>query len=1049
MSNPDEPNTGGESADEKQPEDAINPAAMLAAGFESRTSGAPSDGQEPSRSELEAEFPELELIGMLGRGGMGVVYKARQKALDRFVALKVISQRVASHPQFAERFQREARAMARLNHPNIVTVHESGRTASGRHFIIMELVEGTNLRQILASGRMRPAEALEIVPQVCEALQFAHDAGIVHRDIKPENILLDRKGRVKIADFGLAKLVGPEVVSAGLTDSNVAMGTPHYMAPEQLERPLEVDHRADVFALGVVLYEMLTGELPLGRFAPPSKRVEVDVRLDEVVLRALERDPEHRYQKVSEMRSGIDSASTASAPVAPQPPQAYRYSKLAFASLLVYLPMLLMLRFLGGPSWSMSLAPLLVLMLVGHLIGLVALFRIRRGGGALRGAAIAALGLLVGPLFLGAVFISLLLRYLYAVSVAWGSLPLHGALESPRYGAADSAFPVIALLGTAAALCLGAVAGHLLRRWATPWIPRPRGEGLQGRHRVMVGLAFMLVGGLIVSILQFVMAPRTTTSPKPVDSTPAPVQGISVIKSLHFPGEFALIASDNRSEEVLSTTKLLDATGFPYSGYEWQVNFEGHPPVVVELVFDGTMGVHEFNPVEMYTVRVGTRQPDVSVKIEYEKKALYSGKNVDIYGGSWGRLVLRPPVQPGIHQQSSAPPPRVEQVLAYKSELVMIGNDGIPLHLSLSDYPLRPDRPEMIPIWFLSDLPGKPGETKRFYLKVSARCTAVVRSKPPKDQLSISIDVYTDKAMTEKVDSTSNSFDYFGESQTIASGEWGRLLITPPGSITGTTMPPATPHPTPRPAFIRGEPILTRPDGTAKVIGKEQFTSDPKTGQEIANFTYELSDGAEVSVELRRDMTDSIERYTLTRKVGGRTMTNTTFFMGPESLLFDDELGRLSIEAAATVDGGVRRMVDASISDFGPARLDKTSPTIPRVLLYLTGTTAEPVPIWRDVTEPGPVYGQTWTNYEALYTVQLTYDGRLVNENTGFAADQYTLHETRLLSKGGESIRIEFTFLFEGLRSISSRLLHQSTENAPPQRWKFLMANRTMGNWDW
>ena len=155
----------------------------------------------------------------------------------------------------------------------------------------MEFVDGLTLRQLLNSGKLAPPAALAIVPQICEALQYAHDKGVVHRDIKPENILMDRGGQVKIADFGLAKLVGREAGDFSLTGVGQVMGTPHYMAPEQLEHPQEVDHRADIYSLGVVFYQMLTGELPIGRFAPPSKKVQVDVRLDEVVLRAWRRSP--------------------------------------------------------------------------------------------------------------------------------------------------------------------------------------------------------------------------------------------------------------------------------------------------------------------------------------------------------------------------------------------------------------------------------------------------------------------------------------------------------------------------------------------------------------------------------------------------------------------------------------------------------------------------------------------------------------------------------------------------------------------------------------
>ena len=151
----------------------------------------------------------------------------------------------------------------------------------------MEFVDGVNLRQMLQSAKLSPAEALKIVPRICDALQYAHEEGVVHRDIKPENILIDKRGRLKIADFGLAKLLGPSAADFKLTATHQVMGTLHYMAPEQMERPLAVDHRADIYSLGVVFYEMLTGELPLGRFAPPSQKATIDVRLDDVVLRAL------------------------------------------------------------------------------------------------------------------------------------------------------------------------------------------------------------------------------------------------------------------------------------------------------------------------------------------------------------------------------------------------------------------------------------------------------------------------------------------------------------------------------------------------------------------------------------------------------------------------------------------------------------------------------------------------------------------------------------------------------------------------------------------
>ena len=167
-------------------------------------------------------------------------------------------------------------------------------------------VDGVNLRQLLDTGKIAPQEALAIVPQICDALQYAHDKGVVHRDIKPENILIDKR-RGEDRRFRPGETGGPEAKDLTITGAGQVMGTPHYMAPEQIEHPLEVDHRADIYSLGVVFYQMLTGELPIGRFAPPSRKVQIDVRLDEVVLRALEKEPEQRYQQASEVKTQVET----------------------------------------------------------------------------------------------------------------------------------------------------------------------------------------------------------------------------------------------------------------------------------------------------------------------------------------------------------------------------------------------------------------------------------------------------------------------------------------------------------------------------------------------------------------------------------------------------------------------------------------------------------------------------------------------------------------------------------------------------------------------
>jgi serine/threonine protein kinase len=359
------------------------------------TDQAGASGAKPPLppEEIAPYFPQLEIMECLGRGGMGVVYKARQKSLNRLVALKLLAPERAGDPQFAARFEKEARALAALNHPNIVSIYDFGVVAdipagrgagasspaentvaegermgsstgvassiaspggrmppstSGRMpdttplcYFVMEFVDGVTLRQLLARERVSTREALAIVPQICDALQYAHDAGIVHRDIKPENILLDRRGRVKVADFGLAKIVAqasPPASSGGvpaasstntepggsvnpqagtpapqdLTDAGRIMGTPQYMSPEQVTAPGEVDHRADIYALGVVFYQMLTGELPGKTIEPPSKKVSIDVRLDEVVLRALEKKPELRYQQASVLKTQVETIAETS-----------------------------------------------------------------------------------------------------------------------------------------------------------------------------------------------------------------------------------------------------------------------------------------------------------------------------------------------------------------------------------------------------------------------------------------------------------------------------------------------------------------------------------------------------------------------------------------------------------------------------------------------------------------------------------------------------------------------------------------------------------------
>ncbi len=277
---------------------------------QSRTEAAPPPGAQPPPTveHIAGAFPELEVVEMIGRGGMGAVYLVRQPDLDRELALKVLLPDLGANPSFAERFRREARALAKLNHPNIVTLHDFGER-DGLFYLTMEYVDGVNLRGAMAAGRFTPEQALAVIPSICEALQAAHDRGILHRDIKPENILLDSGGEVKVADFGIARIAEDETGNPTLTGTEAVLGSSQYMAPEQFERSHLVDHRADIYSLGVVFYEMLTGELPIGRFLPPSEKADVKPNLDEVVMRALEKELDRRYQSAQEVKTGAEDAA--------------------------------------------------------------------------------------------------------------------------------------------------------------------------------------------------------------------------------------------------------------------------------------------------------------------------------------------------------------------------------------------------------------------------------------------------------------------------------------------------------------------------------------------------------------------------------------------------------------------------------------------------------------------------------------------------------------------------------------------------------------------
>jgi len=276
-------------------------------------------GTGGNRPGTSAQPGRYQITGELGRGGMGIVYKAQDTALDRIVAYKVLPDMLAENPSALKNFMREAKAAAKLNHPGIVTVFDTGEQ-DGRYYIAMEYVDGTTLKEILRRrGVISPPGILHVLVQVCEALAYAHENRVVHRDIKSANTMWTRDKKAKIMDFGLAK-----VVEEVRNHTTVVSGTPYYMSPEQtLGR--NIDHRTDIYSLGVTIFEMATGTVPFKEgnipyhhvhTAPPDVRdirPELPDSLASVVNRCLQKAPGDRYQSAREILAEV-RASLGQAP---------------------------------------------------------------------------------------------------------------------------------------------------------------------------------------------------------------------------------------------------------------------------------------------------------------------------------------------------------------------------------------------------------------------------------------------------------------------------------------------------------------------------------------------------------------------------------------------------------------------------------------------------------------------------------------------------------------------------------------------------------------
>lgn len=260
----------------------------------------------PEVEEVARLFPNYEILGLIACGGMGAVYHAVQTSLERPVAIKILPREFSADAEFRSGFESEAKAMAKLNHPNLIGVYDYGEV-EGLLFIVMEFVEGQSLHQATHGCAVEHADAINLVINVCHGLAHAHEYGILHRDIKPSNILLDGQMNPKIGDFGLARSLERQIV-----DDEQIFGTPGYTAPEVLRPPFTIDQRADIFSVGVMLHELLTGHLPDADSRPASQICGCNRRLDVVIQRATDPNPERRY--VSAMKFAKELEKIAGAP---------------------------------------------------------------------------------------------------------------------------------------------------------------------------------------------------------------------------------------------------------------------------------------------------------------------------------------------------------------------------------------------------------------------------------------------------------------------------------------------------------------------------------------------------------------------------------------------------------------------------------------------------------------------------------------------------------------------------------------------------------------
>ncbi len=315
----------------------------------------------PTVEEMQNLLPQYDVQRFVAKGGMGAVYQGAQRSLQRVVAVKILPPGIDDGDmQFASRFKQEAQSMAQLSHPHIVAVYDAGETRDGLLYFVMEFIEGTDVGQLIAtSGRLDPRHALAVTAAVCDALAFAHEEGVIHRDIKPSNVMLDKRARVKVADFGLAKVTNIE--TSVLTGTSTAIGSAHFTAPEVLAGSSAVDHRADLYAVGVMLYQMLVGQIPQGRFDLPSLLVPgLDPRVDLIVDKAMKTNRENRYSTAGEMRQAVEEvvrdfvSPKASGGTARKPLRGWGFAAAVVAVMMLVLGAVLLMK---NPAHKSEAAP--------------------------------------------------------------------------------------------------------------------------------------------------------------------------------------------------------------------------------------------------------------------------------------------------------------------------------------------------------------------------------------------------------------------------------------------------------------------------------------------------------------------------------------------------------------------------------------------------------------------------------------------------------------------------------------------------------------------